>query len=86
MYEGGILGRAIANDVYRSAIFEINRRDADLGIVLQHHHECIEDVKRDAVAAKEEATAMKLEHRWSSGIIISILLGLMGLISTKGHP
>lgn len=72
MNQDGALGRAIAVDVYRGAIFEINRRDPDLGIVLQHHHECIED-------AKQSVSASKTEQRWFAGIIISILLSLVAI-------
>lgn len=64
------LGESLAREVYRAAIFAINRKDPDLGIVLQHHDECID-------AAKNLANAVRVEQRVYSGVMVTILLAIL---------
>jgi len=73
MTQDVLLGKKLAQEVYRGAIFAINHRDPDLGFVLQHEHECIED-------AKAQIQAVKVEQRVYAGLIISVLLALVGFI------
>lgn len=49
----------VSSRAFADAIVEIAQKDPPLAVVLIHHHECIEDAKREAQHAKTAAAEAK---------------------------
>jgi hypothetical protein len=92
----------VSQSAFAEAIVEIAQKDPPLAVVLIHHHECIEDAKREARHAKTAAAEAKdaftnfIEHfnGWTKfagttlvGICGTLILGVCAIAwAVLTHP